>query len=551
MTEMNTVTEAGQTTNAEKQIHNHVPSQTQAQPLPNEKTQAQKLFQILSVLLYAFIFVRLFLWGGWGFGFFLFVLLTEVFLFSWALQSRLLTNTPLSKRQKWPLRIRLTLTVLTAVILGLAACYAMWSNPILRLLNFPVLVTLMLMQYLIIHRIGTHDWDQLFFWLEAGLSLLVRPFHCLSQIRSILPRPNRQAHPPEQRKKAGKQLGAVLFGILIALPLLLIAGSLLAAADAVFAERLAQLKTWFDGLSLSLLARQILLAVIFAPFVFSVMESGRQQKQIVTDSPMSGGLFTQTGDIRQTAKTVLITILIAVNSLYLFFAVIQFQYLTGAIQAMLPEHLTYAEYARSGFFELLAISLLNLALLTVSIRLADREHRSGLALRLLVLLLLGCSIVQWLSAMTRMRLYVTAYGLTRLRFLSTAFMWLILAWFVILILREFIPRLPLFKLSVTAAVAALLALNVISPDLRIAQFNIGRYQNAADQSVQLDVSYLQELSDDALPALLPLINAPDPAIAGSIREHLSSRQDALRQTRWQSLSLRQVLIRKELGNNLK
>ncbi|MDW7656154.1 MAG: hypothetical protein SCM11_03145, partial [Bacillota bacterium] len=72
MTEMNIFTEAGKTTHADTQTPNQAQEKkhTQEQTQANEKTPAQKLFQIISVLLYAFVFVRLFLWGGWGFGFF-------------------------------------------------------------------------------------------------------------------------------------------------------------------------------------------------------------------------------------------------------------------------------------------------------------------------------------------------------------------------------------------------------------------------------------------------------------------------------------------------
>lgn len=519
---------------------------------PATRTLKPDLFQILSVLLYAFILVRLFLWGGWGIAFFLFILLTECFLFSWSLRTHFQQKSkpdPLLK--KWPLQTNLILIGLTAAILSLAACYALWSNLVLRVINFPVLIALLLMQYLIIHQASACDWDHPFFWLEAGLSCMIRPFHRINLLKGLFRRSNGQPHDVDRHKTVKKQIGAILIGILIALPLLLIAGSLLASADAVFAERLSVLKDWIGRLSLSLLARQILLAVCLAPFIYSMMESGRQQKQIIPDSVLPKWTPNNPGIQQQSIKTILITVLICVNLLYFFFVMIQFRYLTGAIQSMLPQHLTYAEYARSGFFELLAVSLLNVSLLFAAIRLANREKGSGIVLRFLVLMLLGCSIIQWLSAMSRMKLYVDAYGLTRLRFLSTAFMWLILAWFVILALREFLSRLPLFKSLAIAAIIALLALNSVNPDLRIAKYNVQRYQKPGDHTIiSLDVSYLEQLSDDALPAIISLLHDTDPVVVAKVKNHLNHRLDELQQIKWQNLNLSQWMTRKALDETL-
>ena len=66
---------------------------------------------------------------------------------------------------------------------------------------------------------------------------------------------------------------------------------------------------------------------------------------------------------------IVLTVLITVNLIYVVFTVIQFTYLFGSISSFLPEGVTYAEYARRGFFELVAVTLINVSILIIIINL--------------------------------------------------------------------------------------------------------------------------------------------------------------------------------------
>lgn len=494
---------------------------------------------VLSVLVYAWLAVRLFLWGGWGLGFTLLILLTEAMIYGWLL---------LPRGAAKPDRFRLTrgriglLAVLTACIVCLAACYAIWSSLPLRVINFLVLAVLLLVQFMLLFRLSGKDWDHPLFWLESALAPLVRPLLCLGELKHVkqLVRPT-GSETQGQRHPALRQAIAIAAGVLIALPLLLLLGSLLASADAVFADKIAGLTAWLQRFSFTRLARQLLTALVLAPFIFSVLESGRRQRRILslTDGQLSG-LKANPGRTA-FARTILITILVFVTGLYAFFAVIQYQYLSGALRSILPEHLTYAEYARSGFFELLAVSLVNLVLIYLAARAARTQTTTAWTLRVLEWLLILGSLIQWVSAISRMRLYVDTYGLTRLRFLSTAFMGLILVWHILFVLQIFMRRLPLFKSMAIAAVFALLVLNAVNPDWQIARYNV---QHEAQSD--LDQAYLLELSDDAVICYLPLLQAADPKLAKEMRLHLEGRLERLNAMRWQELSWQQWRLRSEL-----
>jgi hypothetical protein len=102
------------------------------------------------------------------------------------------------------------------------------------------------------------------------------------------------------------------------------------------------------------------------------------------------------------------------------------------------------------------------------------------------------------SALYRMRLYTVEYGLTELRFYTTAFMgWLVLVfgWFVATVLRGRRERFGTG--AVLAGWLVLAALNLVNPDALIAGVNFDRFIAGRP----LDVAYAAELSADALPTL--------------------------------------------------
>jgi len=185
--------------------------------------------------------------------------------------------------------------------------------------------------------------------------------------------------------------------------------------------------------------------------------------------------------------------------LFLAFVAVQFRYLFGGSALVQSEaHLTYAEYARHGFFELVAVTALTLpVLLLADWALGDRGRRAFRWLAAALLLLLGVVIV---SALERMRLYVQHFGLTELRLYATGvILWLavVSAWFAATVLRG---RRHAFAIgALVAGFAATLALNVLSPDAFIARTNVTR--------PVVDVSYLANLGDDAVPTLVSRIRS--------------------------------------------
>lgn len=164
--------------------------------------------------------------------------------------------------------------------------------------------------------------------------------------------------------------------------------------------------------------------------------------------------------------------------------------------------LTYAEYARSGFWQLSAVSILTLAVILAVLRWSS--HETAADRRWLRILLSAVSVLALVivgSALARMWTYQQAYGFTVLRLLvEVCELWVGLVYVLVLVaitrLRwSWVPRA-----AVGTALGTLIALAVLNPEHLVAERNIDRWEHGK----RLDTAYLSDLSPDIIPALTQL-----------------------------------------------
>ncbi|HVG44699.1 MAG TPA: DUF4173 domain-containing protein [Longimicrobium sp.] len=293
-------------------------------------------------------------------------------------------------------------------------------------------------------------------------------------------------------------------GTALALPLLLIFGSLLMAADAGFDHLIA--RTF--NLDLPLALSHTTLALVFAWGAAGVLRA------LVIPSP-SPSAPTDVGnapaDVQPARRPHLgivetATVLGLLDLLFLAFVVIQLPHFFGSYgDLMAPGTATFSEYARRGFFELCVVAGLVLPLLmTVHWLIRGDDPRAERVFRIAAGTMVGLVFVIILSALHRMRLYQSAYGLTELRVYTTAFMlWLtaVFGWFCWTVLRGRRERFAFG--AVTAAVETIVLLHVASPDALIVRVNAAREQAV----VRFDAYYAATLSGDAVPGLLRHLDA--------------------------------------------
>ena len=269
-----------------------------------------------------------------------------------------------------------------------------------------------------------------------------------------------------------------LLGVLVAIPFLVAVILLLSSAD-IFFEQLT--KSLFDNMNVSessgILWRT--LAVFFGSYALLVCLCRHMIREEVTDK--------RTGEpVTAITATSLLTFV------YIIFSGIQiFGLFLGKLQ--LPEEYTYAEYAKEGFFQLLAVGVLNLVIVLVCLKYV-RESR-GLKAVLTIMSL--CTYIMIASSAMRLIMYVQAYNLTFSRVLGLWTLLLLAVLFAGVMMQIFKKDFPLFRYSMAAATILYLGLSFAHPDYIIASVNV--------QQERIDNYYLSRLSADAAPVLVPYI----------------------------------------------
>ena len=138
---------------------------------------------------------------------------------------------------------------------------------------------------------------------------------------------------------------------------------------------------------------------------------------------------------------------------YVLFCGVQFTYLFAG--AALPQGLTYSEYAVSGFWELVQIGCINLALFGFLVEYGPKT-RGFLSLKLGLLAVTG---VMLSSAILRLNLYIQAYnGMTWLRLVSMWFLIYMAAVLVLCAVRLFVEKFPVVTVSMVGLLAWWVAL---------------------------------------------------------------------------------------------
>lgn len=286
----------------------------------------------------------------------------------------------------------------------------------------------------------------------------------------------------------------VTVSVVATIVVLVVFGSLLASADAAFSEALGSLVpeinvgTVFGWLFLAVVGGLIAVAALYTlaapPDLSTVDRAGERRLGLLEWAPAIGAL----------------------TLLFAGFVVVQFTTLFGGQQhVQRVAGLSYAEYARSGFWQLLFVTLLTVAVLGGVSRWARRERPAErILLRVLLGLISALSVVIVASALSRMWTYQKVYSFTGERIFVMAFEMLLGTVFLMIIAAgvkwrgRWIPGTTL-----ALAVGMLLGLAVLNPEAYVARRNTLRYE----QTGKIDAWYLRALSADATPALVKL---PDP-----------------------------------------
>lgn len=429
--------------------------------------------------------------------------------------------------------------LLCVPVFMLSLTYLFFGNHVFRILNLLVLPVLVLLQTLLITGANSFKWyspgviiDLIYGMFYRCLVHIAKPFG----IASVL-----------FRRKSGENgtksvAMRVVIGLLISLPFLLILLALLSSADMVFGSLVERLAKVFEIINLPDLTGRVVTALIIFFLTFSYLWS------IAHNEKMSEGTLKSMPPSLTPQKgfwdpVMILTVTSAINILYVVFVVIQFAYLFGG--SGLPDGFTYAKYARSGFFELLLVTLLNIGFLACTLTFTKKGGTAaGFAMRIMNTIMICCTVVMLFSAYYRMSLYEEAYGYTFLRITTQSFMVFLLVLFVITLARVWKDGLSLLKPYIAVVIAAFVVVNYMNVDMIIVRKNIERYT----KTKVIDIAYFSTLSSDAVVEIKNLTGDKNSEVAKAAKDLLEQRKAQLNKLKyWQSFNLADHNASIELG----
>lgn len=334
----------------------------------------------------------------------------------------------------------------------------------------------------------------------------------------------------------------IVRGSFMAVIALIVFAGLFASADARFEKLLDNIFTF--KISQDVISQTFFGAFVTAFFIgaFGFMFRKMHTRETVPEQTNARNL----GAI-ETA-----ILLNSINVLFFIFILLQISSLFGGVAHLLAEGLTYAEYAREGFFQLVVVAVLSFFIILFSekqIVQNDGTHLRSFKIHSGILVLQVIAIL--VSAFTRLSLYENAYGFTEIRLYSHVFM----VWIgVVLLLLSFHiwksgKSTDFYFYTFWMVAGFLFVMNVINPDVFIAKKNLERYQTTG----QLDAAYLATLSGDALPYTIHLLDDPNEDIHKSFARGLYWRVnscgdcDNIREHTWKSDRLKRSKAEKLLS----
>lgn len=340
-----------------------------------------------------------------------------------------------------------------------------------------------------------------------------------------------------------KVLSQVVKGVVMAIPILFIFLLLFSSADLIFQKYVSDLIT--IDIEPETVFRSIL--VLIATLVYIGAYSYAFRK---TENQIAAQQNNKTYSVGHIESSILLG---SVNVLFFIFILVQLTYLFGGEGNISSQGFTYAEYARRGFFELIAVAIVSLLLLlTTEKYIAKKETDHALGFKILSTALVIQVILIMTSAFTRLSLYEEAYGFTILRLYSHAFIILLAVIFCLLLYKIYKDkRENTFAFRAFISIALFLAvMNFLNPDAFIARRNIERFATTG----KLDVYYLSRLSDDAVPDTIKVLSISNDDLKKSFARELywrTQNNDSPYFSKWQSLNVSRIRAEKILNSKIR
>ncbi|WP_079477149.1 DUF4153 domain-containing protein [Halobacillus salinus] len=421
--------------------------------------------------------------------------------------------------------------LMMVVILILASNYFFYDVLVFNLLNAVAIPVLVLAHLVLITKPSYIRWDRPFFLIRMIVTVFGSFVYNTGFIKRLYNRMFKQVD-----NKHSDVVKKVMLGLLIGLPLLSVIVGLLMQADEAFGNLLSVFPQWLNGLEMNEAMARTILAIVIGFLFFGALQILPREETKTLPEWKKGEKYD---------GIVSLTVLILLNLVYALFTAVQFSYFFGG---ELYGGMSYSEYARRGFFELVIVSLVNLTVLVIMLSINRPEgSKVDRTLRGMYSLLIVFSGILLVSAFQRLMLYEAEYGYTMARVLPHVFMVFLLVIFIYTGIRVWIDHLSLLHFYLLTALVFYAGLNAVNVEAWIVDRNLDRFEETG----KLDVRYLSSLGYTGIDGLLDVYEQhPDMDSLQSIliedRKNYTVTDEW--EDSWQSFNITKYEVTKRLEN---
>lgn len=322
-------------------------------------------------------------------------------------------------------------------------------------------------------------------------AVFVMPFYSIAELFSAIAN--------KRSKNVFRYVLKILCGLFLAVIPTLVILTLL-SYDSGFIDLLDKIFS-FDTSEIVSHLISIIFAIPAAMYIFGLYSSSMHK--VMENTITAKECKNAMAEIRIMPKLTALSATLPILFLYVVYFISQWKYYVSGFTGILPENFSYAEYAREGFFQLCAVSVINLIIILVIVTFMRRKAgRPDVILRVIAVTFCASTLVLITTAVSKLVMYISSYGLTEKRIYAMWLMIVIAIVYIIIAIGQFTRRIKPIFTSAAVCVVLFSALALCNADAVIAEYNVDRYINGTLDTV--DIYALDSMGESAVPSLVRL-----------------------------------------------
>lgn len=387
------------------------------------------------------------------------------------------------------------LFIIPIVLLSLT--YLFFNNWFFNLINIPIIVILFILMYIYTMK-PTYNIGNI---ISDIFTLIFEPLNGIDDVCDII-----SGKIKDVCKLSDKTI-KVIKSLIIILPITIVVLILLSSADMIFEQFFSSFFSLFkniplDGIVNRTISRIIIIIIMFLYLSLSTYFIINNFSHIVYENQ----------DIKESKDNYTIKLLLTIlNIIYIIFDIIQIKSL---ILHQVSMDISYAEYARQGFFQLMFVSVINISIILFSKLYENKENKANNRyVNIMSLIMIILTFIIIVSSFLRMNMYESEYGYTLLRLLVYVALITESIALIPTCIYIFNSKFKITKYYMIIVIIAYIILNYSNVDYIIAYRNINRYYDTN----KIDIDYLENYDTDNISLLIDLYNkVEDPSIHNSL-----------------------------------